>query len=299
MTVLLVASGIALGAAPAAADPSPDDWYRLRMCESSNRYTINTGNGYYGAYQFDKSTWESMGGSGFPHEASPAEQDYRALKLYRMRGWAPWPACRKKLNLVDDADARSGVIPPMPAGLGDPTPRPDPTPTTTSVPPAAPTTSQSPTTSTTKKTEPPRSTSPSTTTKATPKHTAPVTTAAPASRPITTSSTPVAKSKKKAAAKKKVATPTTSAAPAAEDSTADNSTAVRWPGREYFPGEYSEDLRIWQEQAATLGYDIVPTGYFGPKTERAARDLQQRGGLTLVGYIGPQTWSAVWTDTGP
>src|SRR5689334_46362 len=32
----------------ANADPSAHTWYRLRMCESSNNYSINTGNGYYG-----------------------------------------------------------------------------------------------------------------------------------------------------------------------------------------------------------------------------------------------------------
>ncbi|MGZ4520905.1 MAG: transglycosylase family protein, partial [Mycobacteriaceae bacterium] len=37
----------------AAADPSANDWARVRMCESSNNYAINTGNGYYGAYQFN------------------------------------------------------------------------------------------------------------------------------------------------------------------------------------------------------------------------------------------------------
>src|SRR6266545_5549211 len=59
----------------AAADPSAQDWYRLRMCESSNNYAINTGNDHYGAYQFDLATWRSVGGSGYPNQASSAEQD--------------------------------------------------------------------------------------------------------------------------------------------------------------------------------------------------------------------------------
>jgi peptidoglycan hydrolase-like protein with peptidoglycan-binding domain len=91
----------------ANADPSPHTWYRLRMCESSNNYKINTGNGYYGAYQFDLSTWRSVGGSGYPNQASPAEQDARALMLYRMRGWQPW-TCAGLLGLRNDADAGSG-----------------------------------------------------------------------------------------------------------------------------------------------------------------------------------------------
>lgn len=82
------------------------------MCESSGRYTVNTGSGYYGAYQFDLSTWRSVGGRGYPHQASPREQDHRALYLYRMRGWQPWECANANfLNLREDGDARSKVRP--------------------------------------------------------------------------------------------------------------------------------------------------------------------------------------------
>ena len=37
----------------ASADPSATTWHRLRMCESSDNYSIDTGNAHYGAYQFD------------------------------------------------------------------------------------------------------------------------------------------------------------------------------------------------------------------------------------------------------
>ncbi len=94
----------------AAADPAPTAWAKLRMCESSNRYTTNTGNGYYGAYQFNLPTWRSVGGQGRPDQAAPTEQDYRALYLYRMRGWQPWQ-CAGMLNLAGDADARSKRVP--------------------------------------------------------------------------------------------------------------------------------------------------------------------------------------------
>lgn len=76
-----------------------DVWYRLRLCESGNDYTKNTGNGYYGAYQFSLSTWQSNGGSGYPHQAAPSEQDYRARLLQSRRGWSPWPVCSRKLGL--------------------------------------------------------------------------------------------------------------------------------------------------------------------------------------------------------
>ena len=82
------------------------------MCESTNRYDINTGNGYYGAYQFDLPTWRSVGGSGRPDQASAAEQDYRALILYRNRGWNPW-VCARLVGLSEDSDARTKVAPPV------------------------------------------------------------------------------------------------------------------------------------------------------------------------------------------
>ena len=106
---MAVAAGL-VAPTPASADPPAADWARLRHCESTDRYGVNTGNGYYGAYQFDLPTWRSVGGTGYPHQATPAEQDHRALYLYRMRGWQPW-SCATKLGLRPDADARSGRAP--------------------------------------------------------------------------------------------------------------------------------------------------------------------------------------------
>jgi peptidoglycan hydrolase-like protein with peptidoglycan-binding domain len=105
---LVAAGGIALlTGGTASADPSPDAWYRLRVCESGNNYAIDTGNDHYGAYQFDVPTWQSVGGRGYPNKAGRAEQDLRALILYRERGWQPWQ-CASILGLHEDADARSG-----------------------------------------------------------------------------------------------------------------------------------------------------------------------------------------------
>ncbi len=115
VTALLVAEGLAL-ATNASAAPSADDWARLRMCESTNRYTVNTGNGYYGAYQFDLPTWLGLGYSGLPSAAAPAVQDEAALKLYEQRGWQPWPACSRKLGLVaEDRASRSAPREPLTA----------------------------------------------------------------------------------------------------------------------------------------------------------------------------------------
>jgi hypothetical protein len=65
----------------------------IRACESGGNYSTNTGNGFYGAYQFDQQTWNSVGGSGNPANASPAEQDARAQALINSRGSSPWPSC--------------------------------------------------------------------------------------------------------------------------------------------------------------------------------------------------------------
>ncbi len=78
-------------------NPTPAQWAALRNCESTNNYLVNTGNGYYGAYQFDQSTWESVGGTGRPHWAAPVVQDARARLLYALRGSGPWPICGRYL----------------------------------------------------------------------------------------------------------------------------------------------------------------------------------------------------------
>lgn len=120
LTAVVASTGaMALGAGTASADPSANAWLQLRICESSNRYDIDTGNGYFGAYQFSLSTWASVGGTGKPSDAKPAEQDYRALMLYRKRGWSPW-TCAVMIGLTEDADARSGVMPPAPATFDTP-----------------------------------------------------------------------------------------------------------------------------------------------------------------------------------
>ncbi|WP_454859961.1 transglycosylase family protein [Promicromonospora soli] len=88
-------------------EPEPDDgaavtgdvWAALAKCESGGDPTTNTGNGYYGLYQFSLPTWEAMGGSGLPSDASAAEQTMRAQALQQQSGWGQWPACAASLGL--------------------------------------------------------------------------------------------------------------------------------------------------------------------------------------------------------
>jgi hypothetical protein len=85
----------------AAAVPNGGDeltWQRLRNCEAGGRYSANSGNGYYGAYQFSAGTWRSLGYGGLPHQAPPEVQDQAARKLQARSGWGQWPACSRRIG---------------------------------------------------------------------------------------------------------------------------------------------------------------------------------------------------------
>lgn len=77
-------------------------WESLAECESNGNWQINTGNGFYGGLQFMLATWQTVGGSGYPHQASKQEQIYRA-ELLLQQPWATfsnqWPACSRLLGL--------------------------------------------------------------------------------------------------------------------------------------------------------------------------------------------------------
>lgn len=77
-----------------------DVWSALRFCEAGGNYRTNTGNGYFGAYQFDIGTWANYGGYVRPDLAPPAVQDAKAKDTQARRGWYPWPACAARLGLI-------------------------------------------------------------------------------------------------------------------------------------------------------------------------------------------------------
>ena len=67
----------------------------VRICESGDNYSTNTGNGYYGAWQFDISSWYANGGGQFasqPNYASKDQQDYVAYTYWQRAAGAPGPA---------------------------------------------------------------------------------------------------------------------------------------------------------------------------------------------------------------
>ncbi len=76
---------------------------KLRMCETGGRYNANTGNGYYGAYQFSQATWNRWN-TGYARAdlAPPEVQDTYVLKNAKAsKGgfWSQHPGCSVKLGL--------------------------------------------------------------------------------------------------------------------------------------------------------------------------------------------------------
>ncbi|WP_230976509.1 resuscitation-promoting factor [Georgenia wutianyii] len=91
--------GSATPSAPSGA-VSGDVWAALAQCESGGNPTVVSSNGlYHGLYQFSVATWQSVGGTGLPSQASPAEQTQRAQMLQARSGWGQWPHCSAKLGL--------------------------------------------------------------------------------------------------------------------------------------------------------------------------------------------------------
>jgi hypothetical protein len=93
------------GTAMAAPSVSPDStatWDRLAMCESTQNWDADTGNGFKGGLQFTDSTWRAFGGRRYassPDEASREEQIAVAKKVQDQQGWNAWPTCSEKLGL--------------------------------------------------------------------------------------------------------------------------------------------------------------------------------------------------------
>ncbi|WP_374108040.1 transglycosylase family protein [Saccharopolyspora sp. 6V] len=84
--------------------PNSAVWDKLVQCEAGGNWSINSGNGYYGGLQFDKSTWDAYGGdqyAAYPHQASREQQISVATKVRDARGgsYGAWPGCSSKLGL--------------------------------------------------------------------------------------------------------------------------------------------------------------------------------------------------------
>ncbi|MDQ6798120.1 MAG: transglycosylase family protein [Actinomycetota bacterium] len=84
---------------PASAPPSSsngDAWACIRQLESGNNYSDPGG----GAYQFEDSTWQSLGYSGAAEDYPPDVQDAAARELQAREGWGPWPNTARMCGLL-------------------------------------------------------------------------------------------------------------------------------------------------------------------------------------------------------
>lgn len=67
---------------------------KIAACESGGDPTaISPDGAYRGKYQFTRSTWASVGGTGDPAAAPEGEQDARAATLLNRSGPGQWPVC--------------------------------------------------------------------------------------------------------------------------------------------------------------------------------------------------------------
>jgi len=301
----------------ASADPSASAWASLRQCESSGNYSINTGNGYFGAYQFDQATWQSVGGSGSPNQASSTEQDYRALYLYRMRGWSPW-VCASLAGLREDSSANSGVVPTRAdsayigtGGTGTYTPVPaDSCRIGKATGPAWGGTTfvrgrtyralacwqkqlsskgyqftgtgyfGSNTAAAAHDLQGKYGLKSSNVIDA-------ATWAAAWGRPA---------APKPAPSPKPTPRPTANTWPGLTASACHvgSRKAPAWPQVSFEMGSYDRNLACWQMQMGRRGYGLQGVGYYGAHTLEASKDIQNRNKLGGTGLIGPKTWKAAW-----
>ncbi|MFJ9966083.1 transglycosylase family protein [Streptomyces avermitilis] len=96
MAIPLMGTGVAQ-----AADA--DTWNKVAACESSDNWSINTGNGYYGGLQFTQSTWEAYGGKVYAQRADLATRDQQiavAEKVLKGQGPGAWPVCSVRAGLT-------------------------------------------------------------------------------------------------------------------------------------------------------------------------------------------------------
>ncbi len=256
-----ISGGIAMSQPASAATT----WEGLRQCESGGDYTANTGNGYYGAYQFSLSTWQSLGYTGLPSSASPSTQDEAALKLATQSGFGQWPVCGRGMGAGQLGAGASS------SGSGS---------SSNSTGTGSSGTSSSGASSSGASSSGASSSSPGSAT---------ASSASPDSTGSSDSSSWQARSYGRSGSSRwawraaDAATPSTAVASAATPFTTDLVDQVR------------PDVRSWQRQMNGLGYNIQIDGQYGPESAGAASHLQADKGLTVDGICGPQTWTATFS----
>lgn len=271
-----------LSSTSANADPSATVWDRLRSCESSGNYqSVDSNVAHFGAYQFDQSTWDSVGGQGRPDKATATEQDYRALYLYRMRGWQPWQcADSSHLNLQNDASAATGRAPSYPESArvhtdGKPSPG-SPTPVV-------------------------QVSKPTPVASAPPVHPAPPVRPAPLPPPpaiaaLTPQKAPVPPVPDRPPVSHLPPSPLADIIPPAGSDTLVEPTL---PIVTLSYGTCSPVLANWQIQMNSYGYGFAGDGCYDADTSSAAHQLQYANGISRTDTIGPYTLAAAYLGRAP
>ncbi|MFK0258838.1 transglycosylase family protein [Streptomyces sp. NPDC090445] len=93
-----------IGSGPGDCGPGAEwPWDCVADCESSGRWAVNTGNGFYGGLQFGQPTWEAYGGLAFAARADLADREQQILvaeEVVARQGWEAWPVCAKRYGLA-------------------------------------------------------------------------------------------------------------------------------------------------------------------------------------------------------
>jgi hypothetical protein len=77
-------------AAPSSAEAATvRTWDRLAHCESTGRWHIATGNGYFGGRKYARQA----------HKATRLQQIKVAERVKRAQGWGAWPSCSRRIGL--------------------------------------------------------------------------------------------------------------------------------------------------------------------------------------------------------
>ncbi|MFD3699265.1 transglycosylase family protein [Streptomyces sp. NPDC058646] len=93
-----------IGTGPGDCGPGGQwPWDCVADCESSGRWAVDTGNGFYGGLQFRQPTWEEHGGLRFAPRADLASREQQILvaeEVLATQGWDAWPGCSKRYGLA-------------------------------------------------------------------------------------------------------------------------------------------------------------------------------------------------------
>ncbi|MBW5486966.1 LysM peptidoglycan-binding domain-containing protein [Streptomyces bambusae] len=102
--VAAVGSPGTIGSGPGDCGPGGQwPWDCVADCESSGRWHINTGNGFFGGLQFWQPTWEDHGGLAFAARADLATREQQIVvgeEVVGAQGWQAWPVCSRRYGLA-------------------------------------------------------------------------------------------------------------------------------------------------------------------------------------------------------